>query len=100
MQGFGHKGFSYCVTHKTIMEMFGRVKHSSLLSLNVNNVAKMFCSNDPWPQCYKTFYCHNLRMFVISRPFQPNLMFVGKAKNLGTECALFRNSPTYPQTLD
>jgi hypothetical protein len=36
-------------------------------------------------QCYKTFYVRNFRIFVIGynvlgRPFQPSLMFMGKAK--------------------
>ncbi len=37
---------------------------------------------------YKTFYGRNLRIFVISRvfapgkPFQPSLIFVGKARGL------------------
>ncbi len=38
----------------------------------------------PWGQCYKTFSVSNLRIFVIrvfvtSKPFQPILMFSGKA---------------------
>jgi hypothetical protein len=37
-------------------------------------------------QSYKTFYGRNFRIFVISycngKPFQPSLMFVGKARSL------------------
>ncbi len=39
---------------------------------------------ESWVQRYKTFYVHNLRIhnFVPAKPFQPSLMFVGKAKSL------------------
>ncbi len=42
-------------------------------------------------QCYKTFFLHNLLLgenklvFVPGRPFQPNLIFVGKARSLPWE---------------
>ncbi len=48
-------------------------------------------------QCYKTFFVHNLRIFVISQsvclgnPFQPSLMFACKAEAYPSE-ALFRCS--------
>ncbi len=41
-----------------------------------------------WGQTYKTFYGRNLqnsvkaRVLVPGKPFQPSLMFVGKAKSL------------------
>ncbi len=43
---------------------------------------------DLWGQCYKKFYGHKLRLsyyartFVPGKPFQPSLMFVGKARTL------------------
>ncbi len=37
-------------------------------------------------QCYETFYVYDLRVkarvFIPGKPFQPSLMFVGKAKSL------------------
>jgi hypothetical protein len=33
--------------------------------------------------CYKTFYDRNLQIFfVLGKPFQPSLMFVGEARSL------------------
>jgi len=46
---------------------------------------KVFDCWQSWAQCHKTFYVRKLRIFVISygacqcKPFQPSLMFVGKA---------------------
>jgi hypothetical protein len=34
-----------------------------------------------WSKCYKTFYDCNLQAKVFA-PFQPSLLFVGKARNL------------------
>ncbi len=45
-----------------------------------------FCSIGPWAKCYTTFYIWNLRVlmlcssFVPGKPFQPSLIFEGKAR--------------------
>jgi hypothetical protein len=47
---------------------------------------KSFITLAPKCQCYKPLYVRNLRMFVKvfvqGRPFQPSLMFLGKATSL------------------
>jgi hypothetical protein len=40
-----------------------------------------------WAQCFSKIYIRNLRIFILSyfipeKPFQPSLMFVGKARSL------------------
>ena len=43
---------------------------------------------DYWDLYYKTFYGHDLRIFVLSmcvlpgKPFQPSLLFMGEARGL------------------
>ncbi len=53
----------------TRLEKFSRDKHSSLYRKFVNYGVKKFYNIGP-------------RVFVPGKPFQPNLLFVGEAKNL------------------
>jgi len=38
--------------------------------------------DDAWDQRYKTFYSHNLQMFVSGKLLQPSLLFVGNVRSL------------------
>ncbi len=57
--------------------------------------------NEPRGLYYETFYGRNLRIFVISsivfvlcKPFQPSVMFVGKARSLPQSASLTRKHST------
>jgi hypothetical protein len=46
-------------------------KHSSLLQKFVNNGQNKFYNIGPRAQRYKTFYSHNLQIYVINQSFCP-----------------------------
>ncbi len=49
-----------------LLEKHDNNKHYSLLQHNFDDKEnKQFNTIDTWTQCYKTFYVHNLQMFVI-----------------------------------
>jgi hypothetical protein len=47
-------------------KVFARCKHSSLFGLIISYKQKKFFNTDTLGQCYKTFFVHNLRIFLIS----------------------------------
>jgi hypothetical protein len=57
-------------------ERLARVKHSSLLGILVNYSRKKLNNMDTRTQCYKTFYCRNLRVFVDGKLFRSSLVFL------------------------
>ncbi len=71
------------------------IKWSSLQKSVSKFTLKQFYEIDPWGQCYKTFYGRNLRLLLIARafvtgkPFQPSLMFGGKAGLKGTNALAY-----------
>ncbi len=78
--------------HQTQQQRPAKEKHSSLFYPTVSDEAKRCIALAPGRahlcgQYYKTFYSHTLGIFVVSqsvvpgKPFQPSLMFVGKARS-------------------
>ncbi len=61
------------------------VIYNHIIFIVQTTVVNYYCNKvygaGTWGLYYKTFYCRNLRIFVfvLVKPFQPSLMFAGKA---------------------
>jgi hypothetical protein len=63
---FTRVGSSLARQHLIRLERPTRVKHSSVIGPFENYGRKKFYNTSLCGQCYKTFYCRKLRLFIIS----------------------------------
>jgi hypothetical protein len=67
------------------------LQKTTYLIEEVNSIVPSPSANVPWGRYYKTFFGRNLRIFIISqsvvpgKPFQPSLVFAGKARAYPSE---------------